>query len=237
MGEMECVVQVSNRLDNMVDTSTEAEQWKKRSIYRVPTCVTDLNKKAYKPQAVSFGPYHHGEEHLQTMEDHKRRALLHFFKRSDKPIKLLVESLAEVVQDLKDSYDLLDPAWQKDTSAFLQLMIVDGCFMLEILRTATHTMDDYDPNDPIFSDHGRLYIMPYVRRDMLMLENQLPMLVLDKLLAVESDKAKVCSILEYLFYFPSKLIYPFTSLPHPYIHATADLSLILQLNLKCRTRS
>ncbi|CBI29296.3 unnamed protein product, partial [Vitis vinifera] len=187
---MECVVQVSNRLDNMVDTSTEAEQWKKRSIYRVPTCVTDLNKKAYKPQAVSFGPYHHGEEHLQTMEDHKRRALLHFFKRSDKPIKLLVESLAEVVQDLKDSYDLLDPAWQKDTSAFLQLMIVDGCFMLEILRTATHTMDDYDPNDPIFSDHGRLYIMPYVRRDMLMLENQLPMLVLDKLLAVESDKAK-----------------------------------------------
>ncbi|XP_034691205.1 UPF0481 protein At3g47200-like [Vitis riparia] len=190
MGEMECVVQVSNRLDNMVDTSTEAEQWKKRSIYRVPTCVTDLNKKAYKPQAVSFGPYHHGEEHLQTMEDHKRRALLHFFKRSDKPIKLLVESLAEVVQDLKDSYDLLDPAWQKDTSAFLQLMIVDGCFMLEILRTATHTMDDYDPNDPIFSDHGRLYIMPYVRRDMLMLENQLPMLVLDKLLAVESDKAK-----------------------------------------------
>lgn len=219
MGEMEWVVQVSNRLDNMVDTSTEAEHWNKRSIYRVPTCVTDLNKKAYKPQAVSFGPYHHGQGHLQTMEDHKHRALLHFLKRSDKPIKLLVESLAEVVLDLKDSYDLLDPVWQNDTSAFLQLMIVDGCFMLEILRAATHTVDDYAPNDPIFSDHGRLHIMPYIRRDMLMLENQLPMLVLDKLLAVESDKAKVCSTLEYLLYFPSKLIYPS-------LHSTISMQLL-----------
>lgn len=191
MGEMEWISQVSERLGNMVDTSTEAELWKKRSIYRVPACVTDLNKKAYKPQAVSFGPYHHGEEHLKAIEDHKHRALFRFLKRSDKPIQLLVESLAEVVQDLKDSYDSLDQKWRNDTSAFLQLMIVDGCFMLEILRTATHSMDDYAANDPIFSDHGRLYIMPYLRRDMLMLENQLPMLVLDKLLALESDKAKV----------------------------------------------
>ena len=202
MGDMEWVQQVSDSLDNMVDTSTEADRWKKRSIYRGPSCVTDLNKKSYNPQAVSFGPYHHGEEHLQPMEDHKHRALLHFLKRSDKHIQLLVQSLAEVVQDLKDSYDSLDQKWRNDTSSFLKLMIVDGCFMLEILRTATHTMDDYAANDPIFSEHGRLYIVPYLRRDMLMLENQLPMLVLDKLLAIESDKAKVC----FCFFFLSLLL-------------------------------
>lgn len=185
------IEQVCGALDKMLDESTEAEQWKKRSIYRVPRCVTDLNKQAYQPQAVSFGPYHHGKEHLQSLEDHKHRALVHFRNRSGKPIKMLVESLAHVVQDLRDSYDLLDPTWKNHTSAFLQLMILDGCFMLEILRTATHTVDDYPPNDPIFSDHGRLHIMPYVRRDMLMLENQIPMLVLDKLLAAESDKPKV----------------------------------------------
>ncbi|CAK9178784.1 unnamed protein product [Ilex paraguariensis] len=62
--------------------------------------------------------------------------------------------------------------------------------MLEILRTATQTLDDYAPNDPILSNHGKLYIMPSVKRDMLMPENQLPMLVLNNLVAVENEKIK-----------------------------------------------
>ncbi|KAK2980051.1 hypothetical protein RJ640_000117 [Escallonia rubra] len=184
------IISVNDELKHMADTSTEMDHWKKRSIYRIPASVTDLNEKAYLPQAVSFGPYHYGQERLRPMDYHKRRALLHFLKRSNKPLQCYVDSLAQVAQDLKDSYETLDPKWQHDTDAFLQLMIQDGCFMLEILRTATQTLDDYATNDPIFSDHGKLYIMPYVKRDMLMLENQLPMLVLDKLVTVENDKAK-----------------------------------------------
>ncbi|KAM7501586.1 hypothetical protein LguiB_000490 [Lonicera macranthoides] len=123
------------------------------------------------------------------MEAHKHRALLHFLKRSNKSLKSYLKSLAQVVQDLKDSYDPLDPVWQQDTDAFLQLMILDGCFMLEILRTATEAVDDYASNDPIFGDHGKAYIMPFFKYDMLMLENQLPFLVLKKLIAVdEKDK-------------------------------------------------
>ncbi|KAJ8759914.1 hypothetical protein K2173_010060 [Erythroxylum novogranatense] len=163
------VVKINEQLESMVDTSTEMEHWRKRSIYKIPSCVTDLNRKAYIPQAVSFGPYHHGKDHLRPMEEHKHRALLHFLKRSRKPLQPFVESLKEVVQVLKDCYDQLDVSWQEDTDGFLQLMILDGCFMLELLR---------------------LYIMPYIRRDMLMLENQLPILLLNKLMAVESDKAK-----------------------------------------------
>ncbi|EEF50157.1 UPF0481 protein At3g47200 [Ricinus communis] len=184
------VIEVNEKLES-IDNYVEAERWKQRSIYKVPACVTDLNKKAYRPQAVSFGPYHHGEDHLKPMEEHKHRALLHFLKRSNKPIQLFVDSLSEVVQLLKDSYDPLDSYWQQDTSRFLQLMILDGCFLLEILRIATdQSLDDYAPNDPVFSNHGKLYIMPYIMRDMLMLQNQLPMLVLDKLVAVESGKEK-----------------------------------------------
>lgn len=188
---MKWVTEVDDKLKNMVDTSTEMVQWKKRSIYKVPACVTELNRKAYIPQAVSFGPYHHGKEHLKQMEEHKQRALLHFLKRCRKPIELFINSLAQVVQDLKDSYEPLDPVWKDDTPRFLQLMILDGCFMLEILRTTTSILDDYAPNDPIFSNHGKLYLMPYIRRDMLMLENQLPMLLLDRLLHVENNQAKV----------------------------------------------
>lgn len=182
------VLEVKEGLKNMVDLPAETEHWKKRSIYQIPTCLTDLNKKAFKPQIVSFGPYHHGQHQVKPMEEHKHRALLHFLKRCGKPIEMFLSSLAEVVQNLKDSYDPLGPEWKDDTCRFLQLMILDGCFMLEVLRTCyTHRSDDYSPNDPIFSIHGKLYIMPYFKRDMLMLENQLPMLVLHKLLAVESD--------------------------------------------------
>ncbi|GMP57399.1 hypothetical protein CsSME_00021518 [Camellia sinensis var. sinensis] len=192
MGEREqWVIKVNDELKCMADTPTEIKHWEKRSIYKVPACVTDLNKTAYKPQAVSFGPYHQGEPHLLPMEEHKHRALLHFLKRSNKPLESYVNSLAQVVQDLKDSYDSLDPVWQSDTSndRFLKLMILDGCFMLEVLRMATQSLDDYAHNDPIFSKHGKLHLMPYIKRDMLMLENQLPMPVLHNLLAVENHKA------------------------------------------------
>lgn len=42
----------------------------------------------------------------------------------------------------------------------------------------------YVENDPVFSCGGRLYLAPYLQRDMLMLENQLPMQVLTTILDV-----------------------------------------------------
>ncbi|TXG48980.1 hypothetical protein EZV62_024855 [Acer yangbiense] len=190
MAELKWVIEVNEKLKNMVDASTEISQWKKRSIYKVPACITDLNKKAYRPLIVSFGPYHHGEAHLRPMEEHKQRALVHFLKRSGKPIESFLSSLEQVAEDLKNSYDPLDLKWQKDSRGFLQMMILDGCFMLEILSSTAQSYEDYAYNDPIFSSHGNINIVPYIKRDMLMLENQLPLLVIEKLVAVETDNTK-----------------------------------------------
>ncbi|KAK3409582.1 hypothetical protein EUGRSUZ_J01693 [Eucalyptus grandis] len=184
-----------------------------RSIYRVPARFTALNREAYQPQVVSFGPYHHGEAHLLPMEEHKRRTVRHLLKRSKKPKECFFESLREVAWDLEESYDALDPKWKagsgKDAAPqFLELMITDGCFMLEILRFAASEVDDYAPNDPIFSYHGNIHIMTDICKDMLMLENQLPMLVLDRLVAVESDGKKddefVSRLILECFLFPSE---------------------------------
>ncbi|XP_030536754.1 UPF0481 protein At3g47200-like [Rhodamnia argentea] len=207
--ERNSIVQVEESLRSK--TSGDRRSWDKLSIYRVRGSIADLNRQAYQPQFVSFGPYHQGAEHLLPMEEHKRCALVHFLKRSRKPLKPFLESLGEVARDLEESYDALDPKWKagngEDVAVrFLELMITDGCFMLEILRTATQVVDDYAPNDPIFSNHGKLYIMPYIRRDMLMLENQLPMLVLDRLVSVESDGKKDDEFVNNLilkFYSPS----------------------------------
>lgn len=189
--ERSWVVDIQSQVKD-VDTSGELAQWRKHSIYKVPGCVKDLNPKAYKPQVVSFGPYHYGDQQLKLMEAHKHRALLHFLKRADKPFEEFLSSLEEVVEDLQECYQSLDEKWKSDKEEFLKLMVVDGCFMVEILTIATGGRpSDYAFNDPVFSSHGILHTVPYIKRDMLMVENQLPLLVLEKLVAVETGKAPV----------------------------------------------
>ncbi|XP_010034414.2 UPF0481 protein At3g47200 [Eucalyptus grandis] len=84
-------------------------------------------------------------------------------------------------------------------------MITDGCFMLEIMRTAIGEKNDYAPNDPIFGIHRLECIAPYISRDMLLLENQLPILVLYKLVAVENNgKEDDVNELVRKFYFPDE---------------------------------
>ncbi|EYU22650.1 hypothetical protein MIMGU_mgv1a014027mg [Erythranthe guttata] len=192
MGDHNWIIAINDKLENMSDFSQEVEQWMKRSIYKLPPRVIDLDSKSYKPQIVSIGPYHHGGPHLKPMEDHKERALLHFIKRSSVPIEAYLEALDDVVQDLRDAYDELDPKWLNNTSDFLRLMILDGCFVLEVLRMGTSVLaGGYAPNDPVFSSHGLLYVLPVLRCDMLLLENQVPLLVLVKLLRLEKRISKV----------------------------------------------
>lgn len=156
------VVDITKQLDN-VDASVELIQWGKHSIYKVPTCIKNLNPSAYLPQIVIFGPYHYGEDHLMPMEMHKQRALLHFLKRSRKPFEDFVCSMQEVVQELQDSYESLDEKWKAETDEFLELMIVDGCFLIEVLTISTGgRLSDYAVNDPISSSHGILYAVPYI---------------------------------------------------------------------------
>ncbi|KAG8048673.1 hypothetical protein GUJ93_ZPchr0009g1908 [Zizania palustris] len=182
------------------DPTAEVTRWRRQSIYRVPACIKDLNRRAYQPQVVSLGPFHHGEPNLLPMEEHKRRALLHFLRRSarGRPLAMFAAAVAEAAEELEGAYQGLTDEWRRDTygdataldkkrERFLEMMVTDGCFLLEVMRTASGwEVNDYADDDPLFSSHGLLYTVPYIRRDMIMIENQLPLLVLDKLVAVES---------------------------------------------------
>jgi hypothetical protein len=202
------VVDVEKTLAS-ADASVEVSRWQRHSIYRVPTCIKDLNAKAYRPQVVSLGPLHHGDGALRPMEEHKRRALGHLLRRAKKPLEEFAAAVEEAAEQLESAYlDLLDEdRWRGagGRERFLEMMIVDGCFVLEVIRASgcfvleMMIVGDYAPNDPIFSRHGVLYMVPYIRRDMLMLENQLPLLLLAKLVAVETGKPAV-SIITGLFF-------------------------------------
>ncbi|KAK9104619.1 hypothetical protein Scep_021463 [Stephania cephalantha] len=166
--------------------STEEEEeimWRKQSIYRIPSFIKDRNKCTYDPMLVSIGPYHHGEPHLMPMEAHKRRALRHFLARSRKPLEYFVDGMKREEKELRDSYEYLDEKWC-DSNIFIELIITDGCFILEFMDTISGTPKDYSYNDPIFSYYGSIIHYNFVMRDLLLLENQLPYLALKKLLTL-----------------------------------------------------
>lgn len=179
------VIEVNN-LTGEVNRSEECEHWSTRSIYKVPLCMKQLNKNCYNPTVVSLGPYHHGDARLAAFEQHKHRALLHFLNRTQRPLDDFLNPLREALPALMESYADLDEKWREDDgNPFLKLMMFDAVFVLEALRFRETIADDYASNDPVFSDHGILYSFPYIRRDMLMIENQIPLLALKIIVDVE----------------------------------------------------
>ncbi|KAG9450622.1 hypothetical protein H6P81_010587 [Aristolochia fimbriata] len=167
-----------------INDCNEAKRWARVSIYKVPPQVANLNPTAYKPQIVSIGPYHNGEPQLMPMEEHKYRALYHVLRRSERDLDDFLGSLREVAQELMLSYEEIDPEW-RDEERFLELMLLDGCFVLEVLRASGKAAHDYCSNDPVFSVRGMLSAAYYILPDLLKVENQLPLLALEKIVSVE----------------------------------------------------
>ncbi|KAI3885788.1 hypothetical protein MKW92_023772 [Papaver armeniacum] len=168
-------------------------------IFKLPSSLKMGNVKAYEPQVVSIGPYHHGKPHLIPMEVHKKRALVHFVKRSYVPLATYVSQLMEVVDELKLSYAQLDREWIDDDNKFIELMIVDGCFLLEFLAVGTKvSIDDYARSDPMFSFHGKTVNYDSAIKDLLTVENQLPYLVLTTLLSVARPKEDAHEIISHM---------------------------------------
>uniref|UniRef100_A0A8R7R9E3 Uncharacterized protein n=1 Tax=Triticum urartu TaxID=4572 RepID=A0A8R7R9E3_TRIUA len=82
----------------------EAQRWEAQSIYRVLEWLKGDNSKAYRLQLVSLGPFHHGDINLLPMEEHKCRALVHFIKRSKKPLKDFISAIDDVAEELQAAY-------------------------------------------------------------------------------------------------------------------------------------
>ncbi|XP_020586148.1 UPF0481 protein At3g47200-like isoform X2 [Phalaenopsis equestris] len=194
-----------------------------KSIYRVPKILTDVNSQAYEPKLASFGPYHHDCLHLRPMEQHKHRALIQFLRRIAKSSKTpedVLVAMRNVEPRLLASYDSLcmeyeeqdclersrirHRDWCKEKDEFLKLMIVDGCFALEVMlaekRSAAAEQSEYDSHDSVFGVGRKNYVIPDLKRDMFLLENQIPFLALTTLAAIDTYQIGDVSTLIKTFY-------------------------------------
>lgn len=189
------VVEMQRIIDDM-------KRWTRPSIYRVPDWLKSMTKaEAYRPQVVSLGPFHHDEQSLRPMEEHKRRLMLHMVEKSKKSLDMFKEAIKEVAEELQGAYDGLDDEeWRGDnTDRFVDVMVTDGGFLLEFMttvrcakrKTMTVSQAGYAPYDPIFSQRSLLSLWPRLRSDMILVENQVPLLALKKLEAVRSGTSPV----------------------------------------------
>uniref|UniRef100_A0ACD5TZS1 Uncharacterized protein n=1 Tax=Avena sativa TaxID=4498 RepID=A0ACD5TZS1_AVESA len=179
------VVDMDKLLDD-ANAQKEKGRWEKHYIYRVPEWMKTADPSAYSPRLVSLGPFHHGRGVLRPMEEHKRRAMLHLVnRRSKKALQEVVAAVAEVAEPLMEAYKGLreEKSWrgEKHKDRFVAMMVMDGCFLVEAMLWEKQ---DYAADDPVFSDHGELYVWPGIRQDIMLLENQLPLLLIKTILAV-----------------------------------------------------
>jgi len=193
------------------------------SIFRVPNFLKETkNKKAYVPQIVSLGPYHSNRFELSGMDKHKKRALHRMMTRfnnirhptdSDN-----MESSFRAIEKIFQDEDKIRNSYEEKidcTSEHLAVMLtLDGCFTLEILRTLGGNKLVWEGNDnyePIFERRKIEFTGFDILNDILMLENQIPLIVLRNLLKLEFNTVDEAEkfLFDVLVKTPGTKFYPF----------------------------
>ncbi|CAL5037734.1 unnamed protein product [Urochloa decumbens] len=124
------------------------------------------------PSVVAIGPYHHGLPHLQDMEEVKHAAAHRFCGDAELQPKEVYERILSLAGDARHCYATDDAAVARLSDAELAaMMFLDGCFLLQYMA---HSDDAMFAGCNMSSGQAIL-------KDMMMLENQVPWMVLDAL--------------------------------------------------------
>ncbi|PIA41580.1 hypothetical protein AQUCO_02200194v1 [Aquilegia coerulea] len=174
------------------------------TIYRVPQCIRHIDVDAYEPMVISIGPYHHGNPKLEAMEKHKWR-YLHDLLRLNPEVSLEMYLMEmKLVEEKARSF--YSETIELCSDEFVEMMLLDGSFIVEFLMKLTESSLEFiyeskDIDEPLFNT---IWILPPIVHDILLLENQLPFFIPQRLfdLAVVSDKGsnRSHSLMELAFY-------------------------------------
>ncbi|KAM7493144.1 hypothetical protein LguiB_027753 [Lonicera macranthoides] len=167
-------------------------------IYRVPPKLRSLHEKAYTPQVVSIGPFHHGKKEFERMEEQKLRYLHAFLNRANLTLEDCIIEMKKWERKACNYYaekiDLSD-------GKFLKMILIDCCFIIEAMLASLSV------------GGGRL--IPYLpeeiflfQTDLILLENQIPFFVLDGLfqLAFPSEQEEMIFLKVSIDYFSNFML-------------------------------
>ncbi|CAL9028827.1 unnamed protein product, partial [Prunus brigantina] len=162
-------------------------------IFKVPEVIRRHNEQAYEPNIVSIGPFHHGKEKFQFFENVKHWYFTRLISSTENvSLDSLIEGIMELAKSAQDCYVAYPLDGDLDKKYFVEMMIFDGCFLLELFRKA-FTFELRNENDPLQNENDPVFnvscMQEHLYHDLLLLENQLPWSVLECLynLTANSD--------------------------------------------------
>ncbi|KAM0026495.1 hypothetical protein Hdeb2414_s0020g00558851 [Helianthus debilis subsp. tardiflorus] len=193
----------NNNITNVVKewegclTGREITNTRQRHIQRVPPFLLDgergcRNREYYEPAVVSLGPYHYKRSRLAQAEEYKLITLEEYRLSTPVTMNALYNKVFEVVHDARKCYiDGSTDAYNNEE--FSQMMLRDGCFVLFFIECISCARNKVLLNNVYLGALG----FANVTRDIFLLENQIPFVVLKVLLELRFPRDKGEEILKY----------------------------------------
>lgn len=159
------------------------------SITLVPEQLRRSKEEAYTPHVVSVGPLHKGKRtDLLYMEEIKLRCMLYLLYRCkngdinklDQVLLNCGKAMLGLDGIVRGSYNVDDLKLNRNDLA--KIMVLDGCFLLELLISGSPELNEKLESQLDGLSSGIEVIQrEKVLSDLIMLENQIPLIVLGKL--------------------------------------------------------
>ncbi|KAI7729405.1 hypothetical protein M8C21_010243 [Ambrosia artemisiifolia] len=167
-------VDVDTTVNSLIECLKGENQTKQLSpsIYMVPSTLKDHNPSSFKPRMVAIGPLHREDENLQASEAEKTT---HMFNLLSRIVGSTHEdTLRACAQKVNASMDKIRACYAEtiiyNNTELAKMMVMDGCFILEFLYRIKNP-DKFKP--------GNMMFVQFTMYDLLLLENQIPFLVLE----------------------------------------------------------
>uniref|UniRef100_A0A803KQ21 Uncharacterized protein n=1 Tax=Chenopodium quinoa TaxID=63459 RepID=A0A803KQ21_CHEQI len=173
--QLEWVISIRGKLKEARQYAAR-KPWEKWCIYRVPCRLREVqeSRKTYEPQTISIGPFHTGSEQVLDMDRHKWIALNQILERTGQDLNLYLDTIKEVEEQARAYYQ--QQFVHLSSNKFVEMMVLDGCFILELFRCYPGSGTK---GNPVFCNQR---IIDDILLDMVLLENQIPLFILDRLL-------------------------------------------------------
>ena len=129
----EWLTSVGEKINQLPKLLNETAGRESCCIFRLPKTLVSTNKKAYEPQIISIGPYHHGKQHLKMIQEHKwpfLRSYISKIKHQQQGVSLrkLVHVIAPHEVKIRGAFSETISMSGRD---LIEMMILDGCFIME----------------------------------------------------------------------------------------------------------
>ncbi|KAK7294049.1 hypothetical protein RJT34_16932 [Clitoria ternatea] len=187
--ELRWVIHIRKTLEEEFEEDGESAV----SIFSVPKLLMASDPDCYIPQQVAIGPYHYWRPELYEMQRFKLAAAKRFQQKLQcLKLENMVDQLSKLEQRIRSCYHkFLD----FNGETLVWMMTVDASFLLEILQVYAIQEGTKVPRVSSSMSHlvdyaGRKSAHNAILRDIVMLENQIPLFVLRKMLEFKLSSLK-----------------------------------------------